>query len=95
MPKANLSATDNQADFSPISELCFQPLPGDGFVPFSYSNGGLVQQPAQTQGGIQQLGRSWNIPRYAAQAHRATLINANDQPDKIVYLTFSLKSYNM
>jgi hypothetical protein len=83
MPKANLGAIYDQMDLAQMPELLLQPLSGDGGVPFPYSIRWVVQQPAQAVGHAQQLGRTRDFPRYAAQAHRAGLIDANDQPDKV------------
>ncbi len=90
MPKANLGAIDDQPDFSHMPELCFQPLPSDGLVPFPYSDGGVIQQPAQPPGCTQQLGWTRDLPGNAAQTHRPALINADHQPDKVAYLSNSL-----
>jgi hypothetical protein len=83
MAKANLGAVYDQADFSQMPELCFQPLPSDGFVPFPHSDSGVIQQPAQPPGGAQQFGQTGDLPGYAAQAYRPALMNTNDQPGEI------------
>jgi hypothetical protein len=86
MPKANLAAIDDQTDFSQMSELSFQPLSSDGFVPFPNSDGGVIQQPAQSPGGTQQLGWTGDLPGNAAQTYRPALIDTRDQPDHIADL---------
>src|SRR3990172_194708 len=86
MPKADLSAIHNQTDLSQISKLPFQPLPGDGFVPFPYPDGGISQQPAQAAGHAQQLSRARNLSGNPAQTHRSALKDPNDQPDEVTGL---------
>jgi hypothetical protein len=90
MPKADLSAVYDQADFSQILELGLQPQPSDGLVPFSHSDGRVIQQPAQAPDRTQQLGWTWDLPRNPAQAHRPALIDTDDQPGKIANLGISL-----
>ena len=87
MPKANLGAIHNQTDLSQVAKLGFQPQPGDGFIPFPYSNGWVVQQSAQAAGSAQQLGWTGDLARNSAQAYRPALIDAGHQPDKVAYLS--------
>src|SRR4030065_2269251 len=86
MTKANLGAIDDQPNFSHVPELCSQPLPGDGLVPFSYADGRVVQKSAQPSGSAQQLGWAGYLPCNAAQMHRPALIDPDDQPDEIADL---------
>ena len=80
----------DQADFSQVPELSFQPLSSNGFIPFPHSNSGIIQQPAQSSRGAQQPGRARNLPGNTAKAHRSALIDAYDQPDKITDLSDAL-----
>jgi hypothetical protein len=82
MTKSNPSAIHNQMDFANTAILRFQPLPGNRFVPFSYSNGRIVQQPAQPARGTRQFGFARDLACHLAQTHRAAQINADEQPDK-------------
>jgi hypothetical protein len=86
MPKANLGAIYDQPDFSDVPELSFQPPPSDGLVPFPHSDGGIIQQPAQSSGGAQQPGRTRDLSGNAAQTHRPALIDPYHQPGKIAGL---------
>jgi hypothetical protein len=86
MPKANLAAIDDQTDFSQMPDLSFQPLSSNGCVPFPYSDGGVIQQPAQSPGGTQQLGWTGDLPGNPAQTYRPALIDPSDQPDNIADL---------
>lgn len=90
MPETNLGAVHNQMDFTQIPELSFQPHPSDGFVPFSYSNSGVIQQPAQSPGRTHQLGQTWDLACNPAQTDRAALVEANDQPGEVANLGNSL-----
>lgn len=83
MPETNLGAIHNQIDFTQVPELSFQPHPGDGFVPFPHSNGGISQQSAQSPGRTHQLGLARDLAGYAAQTDREALVDANDQPNEV------------
>src|SRR3990172_9455303 len=61
MPETNLGAIDHQMDLSQVPELSFQPDPSNGFVPFPYSNGRVIQQSAQSPGGTHQLSQTRNL----------------------------------
>jgi site-specific DNA recombinase len=82
MSEANLSAIYDQADFSQMAELSFQPLPSDRCVPFSHSDGGVIQQPAQAPRNTRQFGFARNFASYFTHTHRAAQINSKHQPNK-------------
>jgi hypothetical protein len=84
MTKTDLGAVNDQADFSQVSELSSHPFSSDGFIPLAHADSGIIQQPAQTSGGAQQLGRSGDLPRNPAQVHRSALINSDQQPGKVL-----------
>src|SRR4030066_78547 len=90
MTKTNLSAIPDQANFSQVPELSFQPFSSNGFIPFTHSNSGIIQQPAQSSRSAQQPGRARNLPGNTAKAHRSALIDTYDQPDKITDLSYAL-----
>ena len=52
MPKSDLGAILDQTDLTEMTELRFQLLPGDGFVPFFHSDGRSTQQSGQTPGAL-------------------------------------------
>src|SRR3989304_405856 len=78
VPKANLSAVDDQAYLSQMPVLSCQPLSGDRFVPFPHSNGRIGQQPAQPSSGAQQLGGAGDLPPTPAPTHRAALVDPHE-----------------
>ena len=82
MPKSNPGAVHDQVDFSNVAYLRFQPLPGDWLIPFSHSDGRIVQQPVQSPCGTRQLCFSRYFPCDPAQTHRTAQIDPDHQPDK-------------
>src|SRR5210317_2209290 len=55
MSKTDLGTIYNQTDFTAIEEMCFQPLPGNGFIPFPYLDLWIAQQSAHSANSAQQL----------------------------------------
>jgi site-specific DNA recombinase len=90
MSEADLGAIHDQADFSQMAKLSFQPLPSDRCVPFSHSYGRVIQQPAQAPSGAQQFGWTGYLPGNTTQAYRPALITPNNQPDKVANLSDAL-----
>jgi hypothetical protein len=90
MPKAHLCPIHDQADFSQVPQLSFQPISSNRLVPFSHLDGGIIQQPAQSPSVAQQLSWTRDLPGNAAQAHRAALKNPNHQPNERAHLSNAL-----
>src|SRR4030066_1749672 len=84
MTKTDLGAVYDQADFSQVPELSFQPLSSDGFIPLTHADSGIIHQPAQSSRSAQQPGWSGNLPRNPAQIHRSTFINSDHQPGEVL-----------
>jgi hypothetical protein len=90
MPETDLGAIHNQMDLSRIAPLPFQPLPGDGLIPFAHPYGRVGQQSAQAAGQREQLRRTGNLPRNPAQIDRSALKNPHHQPREVAHLGNSL-----
>jgi len=82
MPKSNPGAVYDQVDFSNVANLRFQPLPCDWLIPFSNSDGRIVQQSVQSPRGTRQLGFSRYFSCDPAQTHLTAQIDPDHQPDK-------------
>ena len=90
MSKANFRSIHDQTYLTQATPLGLQPLARNRLVPFTYTDGWIVQKAAQAPGDAHQLRRARNLPCNPAQVNRAAFVNPYKQPDKVAYLGNSL-----
>jgi hypothetical protein len=83
MSGADLSAIHDQADLAKVSKLRCQPFSSDRFIPGSNPDGGVTQEPSQASNCAQELGSSRYFASNSAHSDRTTLVDPNQQPDKV------------
>src|SRR5512136_1234866 len=90
MPKTNLRSVHDQADFFQRLPLGLQPLLCNWTIPLPHLQSWVVQKTTQSPGRADQFGPPRNFAGYPAQSHRTTLIDTDQEPNKIPDLSDSL-----
>ena|SRR3990170_2688696 len=81
VPKANLAAIHDQTDF-PMSQPLDDCL-GDRLIPFSYSDGTVVQLSSHAPGQTRRAGCSRDLLSYLAQVNRTAFVQSDHQPIEV------------